>query len=92
MQFSWVSHPSRIRAQILTMPKYAGGMGFPDPVRYYQAAHLLRTLDWGNHGRVKSWVSWEQHISSIPLKAIPWLNTLCPAQVREHPILGAMFK
>lgn len=44
--FVWVGKMLRLHRPILTLPQIRGGIGVPDPVRYYVASHLTRIMEW----------------------------------------------
>lgn len=63
--------------RLLSLPKMYGGIGFPDPTKYYYAVHQTRTLYWIKQ-REKGWVGLEKDLSLVPLKTLPWQNALFP--------------
>lgn len=42
----WVGKPARVHRTILSLPKGKGGIGLPDPIRYQEASHLTRVMEW----------------------------------------------
>ena len=86
----WAGKPPRVRRAILTLPKERGGVGLPDPVSYYEAAHLARVVDWCTVQEAKPWIQLEQTITTIPLEGIVWLaEAEIPQEVKRHPTIGA---
>lgn len=69
----WAGKSARVRRDILTLPKERGGVGFPDPVGYYEASHLARVIDWCVVQKDKPWIHMEQATTNIPLEGIAWL-------------------
>lgn len=77
---------------ILSLPKERGGIGFPDPVKYHEAAHLARVVDWCVLQK-KPWVHMEQTTVALPLEGLAWLSdTDTPQTVKSHPMVGATLR
>ncbi|XP_040178291.1 uncharacterized protein LOC120910599, partial [Rana temporaria] len=87
--FIWAGKPARVRRDILTLPKEKGGIGFPDPLAYYEAVHLSRVLDWCATPKIKPWILLEQAMIEIPLEGLIWLSkSILPQSVKKHPTIG----
>lgn len=59
-RFVWAGRPPRLRIAILSLLKVQGGMGFPDPVGYYEASHLTIIMEWCIMTDPKLWVDLAQ--------------------------------
>lgn len=92
-RFIWAGKPTRVRRDILTLRKERGGVGFPDPVGYYEASHLARVVDWCVLQKDKPLIHMEQATITIPLEGIVWLSDVeIPQAVRRHPTVGATLR
>lgn len=78
----------RIRRDLLTLPKSAGGVAAADIFKCYQAAHLGRIIDWCRHGEYKLWMTIEQQSSPVPLNRAIWCYATLPASLKLHPTIG----
>lgn len=84
INFLWAYEARRILYRLLSLPKLHGGMGFPDPFKYYLAVHMSRILDWIKHGDMKRWVRLEQ--DRIPLLTPPWQYPTFPHLISTYLI------
>ena len=92
-KFIWAGKSARLRRDILTLPKDRGGVGLPDPVSYYEAAHLARVVEWCALQRTKPWILMEQKITKIPLEGLAWIQEVdIPQEVKKHPTIGATIR
>lgn len=65
----------------------------PDLNLYYQAAHVVRLIDWSRHEGQKQWVSMEQQVARGPgqaqEKSHDWSN---PEDLKEFVLKGEFSK
>lgn len=87
INFLWSYWSRRILYQILLLPKVWGRMGFPKPIKYHQAMHMSRVLNWIKHGALKCCVSLEQDIASLSILTLPWQPSLLLLDVKAPPWL-----
>lgn len=66
-KFIWANKQPRISRSRMTIPKQYGGLAVPDVVKYYQAVHVGRVIDWCRHTEFKLWTELEQEFSVVPL-------------------------
>uniref|UniRef100_A0A8C5MTA5 Reverse transcriptase domain-containing protein n=1 Tax=Leptobrachium leishanense TaxID=445787 RepID=A0A8C5MTA5_9ANUR len=91
--FVWNNHRPRLRFELLTASKSAGGLALPHARRYYQAAHLLRILEWTSGADTKLWIPLERTLADAPLASLPWLNgTNATCRVTHHPTISATLR
>lgn len=88
MNFLWGYKAKRLSHLILTLPKNQGGIGFPDPFKYYYVVHLTRALDWTKHASEKQCVGMEQAGSSFSLSTLLWHTSALPVPRKSHPLIG----
>uniref|UniRef100_A0A8C5WLI0 Reverse transcriptase domain-containing protein n=1 Tax=Leptobrachium leishanense TaxID=445787 RepID=A0A8C5WLI0_9ANUR len=89
-RFIWSATRARIDFRTLTRPKTAGGLAVPDFQLYYQAAHLLRIVEWTMGGRQALWQDLESGSTPHPTRALPWIapDRRSP-RVHHQPFVGA---
>lgn len=74
MAFLWGYKSAQIGWAMLVLPKYSGGIGFPDRQRYYWAVHLAQVVDWKVHSHCKGWVTLKYLVSDSYLYLLPWFS------------------
>uniref|UniRef100_A0A8C5QCM2 Reverse transcriptase zinc-binding domain-containing protein n=1 Tax=Leptobrachium leishanense TaxID=445787 RepID=A0A8C5QCM2_9ANUR len=91
--FVWNKRQRRLRFALLTAAKSAGGLALPHVRRYYQAAHLLRILEWTSGHENKLWIPLERKLADSPLASLPWLSgTNATYRVTPHPTISATLR
>uniref|UniRef100_A0A8C5MBI0 Reverse transcriptase domain-containing protein n=1 Tax=Leptobrachium leishanense TaxID=445787 RepID=A0A8C5MBI0_9ANUR len=92
-RFVWGSSRARINNRTMSRPKSAGGLALPDWTSYYQAAHLIRVVEWSTGGRQALWQDLEEAASHHDLAVLPWI---APAKrstdASRHASVGATLR
>lgn len=69
IKFIWARKHPRLPSRRLSLPKQYGGLAVPDVLKYYQATHSGRRIDWCHHCDIKLWAQIEHAQTDIPLKS-----------------------
>ena len=92
LKFMWAGKPARISRTILSLPKGKGGIGFPDLIKYQEAAHLAKVVDWCGQ-KEKPWIKMEQATVEVPLEGLAWTpDREITSEVKKHPTIGATIR
>lgn len=86
-KFIWAHKKARTKLSTFRLPNNKGVIGFPDQVCYYEAAHLVRVIDWCTAYSIKPWVILEQDCTTLLLRGISWGTAEISADLRLHPLI-----
>lgn len=89
LNFLWAGKPARLKTSMLTLSKMKGRNRFPNPVKYQEATHLTRVVDWCKQYDMKPWFQLEQTVIDSPLAGLPCLpERSITASTKLHPLIG----
>uniref|UniRef100_A0A8C5PW08 Reverse transcriptase domain-containing protein n=1 Tax=Leptobrachium leishanense TaxID=445787 RepID=A0A8C5PW08_9ANUR len=92
-RFVWSSGRARVNRHTLSRPKSAGGLALPDFTLYYQAAHLVRVVEWSTGGRRALWQDLEWGATPLRAGVLPWIAPKHRSPLLQaHPFIGATLR
>ncbi|XP_044130131.1 uncharacterized protein LOC122923399 [Bufo gargarizans] len=91
--FIWKGKKPRLSFELLSRPKYYGGIALPDPETYGRAILLSRIIEWLRPSSTKPWVTIEQELINTPFRSLLLgNNNTCNLPPSPYPIIQATLK